>query len=395
MSALIYLVDDEPLLLEILSQYLSKGPLGWKVECFSTPSLAIEAAGLHHPDIVISDLAMPEMSGVAMLELVRQVAPHSIRILVSGYADPKAIGNQLSSAHQYLGKPFSLPDIRAKIKKALGSLAQFQNDEIRGTVLSIRTLPAMPQIYYELLSALENPDSSYSEVADILSKDAAISARILQMANSPFFRETFDDKSTIDLFQAIAILGTERIKAAALSHQQFSKTMVIPDYFNPGGLANHRWETANLSFQLATSMNLSEEQARNAFVAGLMHDMGRLVLLDNFQSAYHEACQRALSENKTLVDIEQETFKMSQADVVGFLVSLWGMHDSISQTIIYQDKPWLAPTPEIAQTATALYAAHYKAHLAHPSEKFQQPALNTQFLEEQKVMELLGETVNS
>ena len=75
MSALIYLVDDEPLLLEILSQYLSKGPLGWKVECFSTPSLAIEAAGLHHPDIVISDLAMPEMSATTLRIPPRGLVP--------------------------------------------------------------------------------------------------------------------------------------------------------------------------------------------------------------------------------------------------------------------------------------------------------------------------------
>ena len=389
MSALIYLVDDEALLVEMLSQYLAKANKNWRVETFSEPRLALEAVGKIQPNVVISDFAMPGMTGTALLEQVRLDAPHTIRILISGFANPKAMGNKISAAHQYLAKPFSLADIRSKIQKALNALERFQNPEIRGTVLSIRTLPAMPSIYYELLTALEDADNSYTDVVDILAKDSVISAKILQMSNSPLCRE--GGAAVIDLLQAITMLGTERIKAAVLSHQLFGSYTPMPEYFCPGTLSQHRWDTANTAFKMAVRMGLTEDQVRDAYVAGLMHDMGRLVLLDNFAVPYREACLRALSEKKTLAVIEQETFKMTQADVIGFLVSLWGMRDRISNAIIYHEKPWEAPDQDTMQTATAVYLAHIVSNKFRRSEKFEQPLANNDFLQQQNLLQLLTE----
>jgi len=388
MTPLIFLVDDEPVLLDLLAEFLTKANDRWRVERFSNPSQALEAAAKAQPNIVISDFAMPEMSGTVLLDHIRERAPHTVRFLISGYANPKQMGNKLSAAHQYLAKPFSLADIRSKIMKALAALDRFKNQEICGTVLAIRTLPAMPSIYYQLIAALEDPESSYNEVVDILSKDAVISAKILQMANSPLFREN-SVAQIIDLLQAITVLGTERIKAAVLSHQVFGNYTQVPDYFHPGTLQQHRWDTANGAFQIAQRMDLTEDQIRDAYMAGLMHDMGRLVLLDNFAAPYREACQRALAEKRPLTPIEEETFKMSQADVVGFLVSLWGMRERISNAIIYQEKPWAAPTPDAQQTATAVYLAHFKAHKGRNSEKFVQPEPNKEFLESQNLTQML------
>ena len=388
MSALIYAVDDEPLLLEMLALYLGKANDAWQVEAFNHPGDALEAARKRPPNIVISDFSMPEMTGTALLEQIRQAAPHTIRILVSGFADPKQMGNKLSAAHQYLAKPYSPADIRSKIQKALVAIDRFHNPEIRGTVLSIKTLPAMPGIYYELITSLEDPESSYTDVVEILAKDAVICAKILQMANSPLFRENTTGQ-IIDMLQAITVLGTERLKAAVLSHQLFGSYTPIPEYFFPATLAHHRWETANAAFQMAERMDLKPDQIRDAYVAGLMHDMGRLVLLDNFAAPYQTACQRALIEKRTLTSIEEETFKMNQADVVGFLVALWGMRDRISNAIIYQEKPWEAPNPDAAVTATALYLAHFKSSKARRPDKFEQPKINNDFVQEQNLADLL------
>jgi hypothetical protein len=114
-----------------------------------------------------------------------------------------------------------------------------------------------------------------------------------------------------------------------------------------------------------------------------------LVLLDNFSVPYRDACLRAIAEKKPLSVIEQETFKLTQADVIGFLVSLWGMRDRISNAIIYQEKPWLAPGQDNVQTATAVYLAHIKSNKFRRSEKFEQPLANNDFLQEQNLLQLL------
>jgi HD-like signal output (HDOD) protein len=128
-------------------------------------------------------------------------------------------------------------------------------------------------------------------------------------------------------------------------------------------------------------MELSEDQARDAYVAGLLHDLGRLVLIDNFQSIHETIRERAKSENKSLFELERETLKISQADVIGFLVALWGMRDRISAALTFQEHPWDAPNPDFMQTAAAVYIAHYKNHLSHPVSQFKQPDLNTDFIE--------------
>lgn len=384
MAALIYLVDDEPLILEMLRSYLARADNSWKIECFQKPTLAIEATRKSQPDIVVSDFSMPEMTGVAMLEQIRQLAPMSIRILISGFAYLDAF----VSAHQYFGKPFSFPDIRSKIQKALQSLRQFRNPEIRSTVLSLRTLPALPQIYYELLVALENPNTPYTRVTEILTKDAAISAKILQMANSPLYGKAADVEAITNLLQAITILGTERVKAAVLTHSIYKTPPAIPSYFFPHNLSRHREKTSALAYRIAKQMNLREEQARDAGVAGLLHDLGRLVLIDNFAKAHRMACESALAEKKPLTELEEKVFQMSQADVIAFLVSLWGMRDRVAGTLAFQEKPWAASDPEIAQTATAVYLAHNKVHNAQPSEDFVQPGLNRDFLKERNLLAL-------
>lgn len=389
MSPVIYLVDDEPLLMELLGQYVKKSKKSWNIVCFSEPEKALKAASENRPDIVISDFAMPDMIGTVLLEKIRLTAPNTIRILVSGYADPSALGDKLCSAHQYLAKPFSLADVCSIIQKALNALNNFHSEAVCSTVLSIRTLPALPHIYYRLLSALEDPQCSYLEVVEILKKDEAICAKVLHMANSPLFCNSARGQSITDLLQAITVLGTERTKAAVLSHQLFGSYSGIPEYFMPMTLSQHRWQTADLSFQIAKEMGVPEEVARDAYVVGLMHDMGRLVLVENFHAQYDEICQKVLNEKKPLSAAEQEAFKVSQADIIGFLASLWGMRDTISQGLTFQERPWDAPTPEIVKTATAVYLAHYKAHQLHPSEKFEQPPINLDFLKSEGLLSLV------
>jgi HD-like signal output (HDOD) protein/CheY-like chemotaxis protein len=389
MPTFIYIVDDEPLIAEMLGQYLTYSCKAWQVRCFTQPGVVIEESRTRKPNVVISDFRMPEMTGTAMLEEIRQIAPESIRVLISGYIHSKALDNRLSSAHQYLAKPFSMPDIRGKIQKALNALEGFQNEKVRHEVLALRTLPALPKIYYQLLATLEDTESSYSQVEAILSKDTAIIAKVLQMANSPLFGG--QSRATVtDLLQCITILGTERLKAVVLSHQVFKSYPNIPECFYPENITQHRMDTADLAYGFAKAMKLNEEQARDAYVAGLLHDLGRLVLIDNFAPEHEAARQQAKAEGKPLAEMEKSVFQISHADVLGFLVALWGMRDRIAHALTYQDHPWNAPTEESQKTAAAVYLAHYKAHLAHSSEQFVQPALNEDYLKKNDWMSLLN-----
>jgi len=388
MPVLLYIVDDEPLITGMLGHFLEFVSKDWNVKCFEKPLLALESAKTEKPNVVISDFRMPQMTGTELLEGIRQIMPECIRILISGYVNPNAIDNKLTSAHQYLAKPFSMPDINAKVHKALNAVQNFKNLEIRREVLSLRTLPALPQSYYELLTALEDVNVSYSKVESILNKDTAIVAKVLQLANSPLFGG-HDLSPVTDLMQCISILGTERLKGIVLSHQVFKSYTNIPDCFMPQCLVQHRFDTANFAYAFAEEMDLSEDQARDAYVAGLLHDLGRLVLIDNFDKDHEILRNRAKAENRSLSELEMEKFNLTQADIIGFLLGLWGMRERISSALTFQEHPWDAPSPDFQRTAAAVYLAHYKAHQTRHFSQFKQPELNKDYLQKNNWGDLL------
>ena len=113
------------------------------------------------------------------------------------------------------------------------------------------------------------------------------------------------------------------------------------------------------------------------------------MLSTNLHEVYERICQHAIVDKRPISDAEMERLTISQADVIGFLVSLWGMRDSTAGALIYQERPWDAPNPDIQHAAIAVYLAHYTAHKRNSSEAFEQPPLNMEFLKAQQMEGLI------
>ena len=385
MSEIVYVVNAEARFLAMFRDCLASAGRSWKIRCFEKPEPAIESAPIDHPELILADQNLPGMLGTAFFQSIRDLAPGSIRILLTDQADPKGF----TYAHQHIAKPVSFPDLRAKVEKAMAAARSFRNPVVRNAVLALRSLPVLPKVYYDLLAALGNEHGSSDDVVDLLKQDAAICAGILRMVNSPIFAYGSEGQSITDLLQCVTLLGTERLKGAVLSHQLLKLQTGMPDWFFPAKLARHRWETADLAFTYARKMELYEAVARDAYLAGLLHDLGRLVLSTNLHEVYERICQQAITDKKPISEAEMERLTISQADVIGFLVSLWGMRESTAGALIYQERPWDAPNPDIQYPAIAVYLAHYTAHQQNRSEAFEQSPLNMEFLKAQQMDHLL------
>ena len=116
--ATVFVVDDEPLLLELAA--LTLEPLGYEVRTFTNPELALREFTLARPDLVVTDYAMGRMSGMDLIRECRRIHPGQKIILISGTVDEYVFADARVRPDRFIGKPYQLNDFSNCIKEILG-----------------------------------------------------------------------------------------------------------------------------------------------------------------------------------------------------------------------------------------------------------------------------------
>ena len=165
-----------------------------------------------------------------------------------------------------------------------------------------KSLPSLPHILVKLIAACRDENGSIQDIAKIIRTDASISARVLRLANSSHFRAI--DK-IVQIDHALSRLGREAVKNLAISsavHQVFSKANIISNGFNLKRFWRHSLTSAVLSRMIAerTNYNMPEQ----AFLSGMIHDIGRLVLVANFSDEYKAALDDTSNPQESLLQRE-------------------------------------------------------------------------------------------
>ncbi len=203
------------------------------------------------------------------------------------------------------------------------------NKKVQNKLESIRNLPTIPIVVSELLSAIDNPKSSAASLAKIIEKDQALTIRVLRIANSPFYG--YSRKiSTIDL--AIVILGFNTLKEIVLSLvvQRFfskvnTKVFNIKEFWQYGLFcgSSSRYLSRKLGYKLAGE----------AFVAGLMHDIGILIIAEYFTPKYVEIKKYIKTHNVNLIDAEQAIMECTHSEIGAWLAEKWNLPEKLVASI--------------------------------------------------------------
>jgi len=197
----------------------------------------------------------------------------------------------------------------------------------------------MPHILSVLLNELESEKSSASSIAGIISKDISLTARILRVANSSFYGRP-SEISTID--KAVALLGMKAVKALALSVSMFDITGDIT-HFNVIDFKEfwrHNLEMAVISRQLAGLFKSS--QPEEAFVCGLMHDLGVLFFVQEYPEEYVQTL-KLVENGKKLEEAERQVMRFSHSEVGALIARAWNLPEMIRLSIAEHHNPNASP----------------------------------------------------
>lgn len=358
----ILFVDDEPAVLDGIRTLLAS-QTDWQL-AFATDAAAALAALAQAPfDMVIADMRMPGTDGVALLEAVRDQYPHVARVALSSRTDRESVARALAVAQQFLSKPCNGSVLRMQITRVCDLQARLQDTSVRSVIGRMDKLPSTPAVYFELTKAVARPEVGLAEIANIVDCDAAISVKVLQLVNSAYFGLA---QPIASIHQAVLYLGVDLLKALALTAHVFTKEQSTKlEGFSMNLLQEQSMLCAQLANRLVDDQGLGDE----AYAAGLIHDIGKVVLAVGMPKEFAEVLRTARFRKVASHLVEKELLGVTHAEVGAYLLGAWGLPFSTVEAVAFQHNPaavTLGARPVLA--AIHLADALVKAAYAHEDE---------------------------
>jgi HD-like signal output (HDOD) protein/ActR/RegA family two-component response regulator len=356
-------VDDEPQILQGLRRMLRPLRDELDAEFAEGGAAALEALATGEFDAVVSDMRMPGVDGLTLLEDVRTRYPQMARIVLSGYSEQETLLRVAGLAHQYLAKPCDADALVAAIRSSVRFRGLLENHRLRRLVVAMHTLPSLPDIYYRLLEELRSRDPSIERVGELIGGDVAMTAKILQLVNSAFFGLPRHLNTPAE---AARYLGTRVIHSLVLTAHVFSHF----ERATEGGIElqslwDHSQRVGRWAAAILAAEGQSADASANALIAGMLHDVGKVVLIANVPETYAKVLEQTDEEGCGLLEVERRAVGATHAEVGAYLLGLWAIPEAVVETLAYHHEPSLAGHTALSPL-TAVHVADIFAHEASP-----------------------------
>ena len=351
----ILFVDDDQQVLDGLRDLLRRQRREWHmVFALGGPAALSELDASEPFDVVVSDMRMPDIDGATLLGLVQQRSPQTARIVLSGQTDMKATLRAVPVAHRFLAKPCDREQLLEAIERASAAPEVLAARRAAG---GAEALPSAPTLYTRLVEASEDPDITMEDIGALVETDIAMSAKVLQLVNSSFFGIS---RRISSAREAVVYLGIAPLRALVLSIGAFR---AFAPAHRISGFSVERLEARSMVVAaVAAELAPDKTTAADAFTAGVLHDIGQLVLAAQQPRDLEALLAEADSSDKPLHTIELQRGGTTHAELGGYLLGLWGLPDQIVAAVTrHHDPPGPNAEPDpsaVVHVADALVPQH-------------------------------------
>ncbi len=333
----ILFVDNDKIVLDELKKQLLSMRSVWDMVFVGSGKEALELMENASYDVVVSDMHISEMDGVEFFDLVMMRYPGVVRIMHSEKPDNEQSKKAVRCTHQFLLKPCDPEKIKYTIERTCKLQSLTKNAKLKQTIAGIRNLPSLPELYDLITREMQSPDPSLAKVAAHVSKDISLSAKILQIVNSAYFALPC---KISDTKQATIYLGLEVVKTIVLTNHIFSSIAFDAEAlgFNITQMWDHSMMVGVVSGEIARVEQADEEEVKEAVIAGVLHDIGKLILL-KVPEKYKEILSFIEYTGCDAVDAEYAVMKTSHAELGAYLLGIWGIPDNIVEIVAFHHEP--------------------------------------------------------
>jgi HD-like signal output (HDOD) protein len=254
-------------------------------------------------------------------------------------------------------------------------------------VEGIQELATLPSVILRILEVMNNPVADARDVEREIMEDPVITTKVLKVANSPFYGSGRDIAS---VSQAVVLMGFAEVQNIALSVSIFSRFSGTTKLFDRRAFWEHCFATACAADAL---QNRVSAQTNDGYVAGMLHDIGRIVLDQYFPNEFRDIIALSEKQQMSLLDAERKILGVTHCDIGYWLTEKWKLPTMLTDSILFHHSPFscresyvLTSIVHVADFIAKAFANYMKKESVPPPKD--ESAFKLLNLDSEKVMNL-------
>lgn len=332
---------------------LAQSGCDWQVQRTDDPRAAIEIFGQGNFDAVIVAVLSSFEREIGVLRQVATAKPKTARILLSPPMSAANLAKALDVVHRNIFQGSSIDEIVTAVEQTVKVIRQLYRDKVVRSFAAFRQLPSPPAIYHELSLALSSDRTSTGDISAIVERDPALAARIIRLVNSSYFGLK---RHISNLNEAVTMLGVRTVRGLSLAghlsahYPEASAWNVFSfDQMNQRALG-----VARLAQEICNPYGNSQTLKDQAFLAGLLLDIGMLMLAAEQGPGYLKVIKYAARKNLPLHVVERMAYGVTHAELGAYLLNMWNLAPQVVEAVLLHHEP----DESVGETFTPLSAVH-------------------------------------
>lgn len=310
----------------------------------------------HICDAVIIPCSMRAQVDIELMAKIANVQPTLVRVFIGAeYWNAAQKSNAADVAHRIYPSSVNIEGMGESLEYQIKLLKLLNRNSLQAYVGAVGCLPSPPSIYRQLTAAINSDRADLGEISEIVEQDPALVAQIMKQVNSAFFGF---ERTIVNVNEAISMLGVRNLRSLALSSQLNDQFKSPDDWqaFSFEKLHARSLIIARLAQSICRRAGASKVMQDQAFLAGLLHDLGVLIMASNNPEQYKKLLNYAVKKKKPIYLVEKAAFGFFHGEVAGALLALWNLPPQVIEAVMLHHVPHLSKDTSFS-VLTAVHVA--------------------------------------
>src|ERR1051326_2068967 len=361
----ILLAVKDPQTLVDITQALG---VGWRVTSVASEADALSQLERKSFEAVLVDFNLASPDASDLLNAVEEFQPETVRFLLAYEADLALVAAKVNGTPQILPKPIDAASLKSRIESEVKDAEAEQTKT--ATASEPAKTPAEPAAasswYADVLKDLQAPGVTIQQAGEIVAPHTILAVELFKLTNSSYLGLPAD---ITDPAEAVETLGLDTVKAVVMALQFLDEHSRLKSaYLSPDKIWKHSVNVGQLARDLVLFETKDRALASQALIAGLLHDLGKIVLAKNFEDLYGRVHSLARKQPVALWEIEKEMFGADHGEIGACLVGMWNMPLAIVDAAALHHQPPLGEHTQLTPLA-AVHVADVLEHERQPDDE--------------------------